>query len=186
MQIVSVMSLQILGTRGHAALNLAQMGFPPTCSAEQILSVERSSPSLVIWGICIVYKKTTLFVNDVDTRTSCYPFRWSQGQAGGVITSTGWELPAGSPGTMSWLSSSCSQGAYSAQHGLKATMDMAWRPHWMCSPAQDWPVPAEVNHDVAHSLLNKQHSPGQDQYIPPLDPCRVYFSQSYIVSCRLC
>lgn len=47
---------------------------------------------------------------------SCCTVRSRQGQSGGVITGTQWELPAVSCVSVIWLRSSCSQGVCAAQH----------------------------------------------------------------------
>lgn len=85
----------MLGTLCLCSIRWSPSGFFPG-HAEQVLSVERSSFLAIQARIQFSYKKTTLLTKAVRSRTSCCPFGQRQGQAGGVITGTKRELPAGS------------------------------------------------------------------------------------------
>lgn len=60
--------------------------------------------------------------------------RWRQGRAGGTVSGTEWELPAGSSVTTSQLRLSCSHRACTV-----------WRPGCTCRPAQHCLHPAQGN-----------------------------------------
>ena len=113
-------------------------------------------------------KKTTLSMKDVHRKSSCCLFRQRQGQAGGIITGTKWELPAGS----------CygEVAEFIVQRSTGQTLQLTDQ----CSTAQA--VPARVNCGVDLWLIDVWWSPGQDHHHPLLDPHTVFPSQWY---CKL-
>jgi len=92
------------------------------------------------------HKNRTLFPKNTVMRTSCCSPRYRQGQEGGAITSTQQEMPAASTIPVSWLSSSCSQGIYAAQHSPKGHTVGASQ----YSIAQHSPALTYVDCDVHH------------------------------------
>lgn len=115
------MSLQMLGTMHSCRIRWL---FPQ--HAAQTPSMERWSFFLVLCAIkYFFYDKTTLFIKDALTRTSCCTFRWRQGHTGGVITSA--KLPAGSSVAMIWSGLCCEQGIRAVRDSPTAGVDVQHR-----------------------------------------------------------
>lgn len=97
----------------HVAPSGAQVDFPTVCGAEQILFVERSSPSFGSYSYYVIASQENISSEGIF---SCCSLRSWRGHAGGMFTSAMWDLPAASSVTVNWLSLSLSQGISAAQH----------------------------------------------------------------------